>query len=111
MITRFHRCVGFRLLRLLRWQVELWCCPAGEIIPPHVHSQFDGRLVFLGGSMRWTLGDRVRDLSWSDFGKSWSVPVGTVHGARVLGRFGIFLNIERWSGEPTSAAEDFIATP
>lgn len=111
MITRFNRCLGFRLLRVLRWQVELWWCPAGEVIPTHVHSQFDGRLVFLGGSMRWAMDGRARNLSWSDVGRSWRVPAGVRHGAEVTGWFGLFLNIEAWSGQPTSAAVDFIPSP
>ena len=111
MITRFQRCLGVRLLRLGRWQVELWLCPRGEVIPPHTHQYFDGRLVFLAGSMLWTLAGQTREVGWRDVLRCWRVPAGTNHGATVTGRFGVFLNIEQWQGVPSSAATDFIPAP
>lgn len=110
MSVRFQNCRGWTLLRAWRWQVELWWCPRGECIPAHTHQQFDGRLVFLGGRMRWLLGHRSRLVTWRDVLRSWSVPAGAVHGAEVVGGFGLFLNIERWHGTPTSAAVDFVRT-
>lgn len=110
MISRFQRCIGLRLLRLGRWQVELWWCPRREVIPEHTHLQFDGMLVFLGGRMRWSMAGRERSVGWRDLLRAWRVPAGIPHAARVTGRFGLFLNIEHWSGDPTSAAIDFVQT-
>ncbi len=107
MIHRFQRCVGFRLLRLGRWQVELWLCPRGEVIPAHTHSYFDGRLIFLGGRMRWRMAGKTKEVGWFDVLRSWKVPAGVSHGATVTGWCGAFLNVERWAVEPTSAAIDF----
>lgn len=107
MITRFQRCLGIRLFRLGRWQAELWLCPRGQVIPPHTHRYFQGRLVFVAGRMEWTLEGRTRDVGWRDVLRSWPVPAGANHGAVVTGWFGVFLNIERWQGRPTSAATDF----
>lgn len=75
----------------------------------HWHQDFDGRLVFLGGRMRWRVGDRSKLVTWRDVGRHWPVAHGVVHGAEVVGAFGLFLNLERWTTEPTSAATDFHA--
>jgi hypothetical protein len=73
----------------------------------HWHADFSGRLVFLGGRMRWRVADRSRLLTWRDLGRNWRVDHHVLHGAEVIGRFGLFLNLERWTSEPTSAATDF----
>jgi len=105
-IQRRFGCTGLRIPLPGRWQAELWLAPRGCVIPPHVHPRIDSRLVFLGGGMRWWLGHRFVDLGWRDALKAWRVPAYQTHGAETTGPFGLFLNLERWMGPKTSAAEN-----
>lgn len=107
MISRFQRCVGFRLFRLFRWQLEIWCCPKGEVIPLHVHEHCDSRITHWVGNVEWMMGDKRRTLSINNIGWTRHVPAGAVHGAKVHS-FSIFTNLEKWTGRPSSAAEDFL---
>ena len=107
MISRFQRCVGFRLFRLFRWQLEIWCRPKGEVIPLHVHEHCDSRITHWVGNVEWMMGDKRRTLSINNIGWTRHVPAGAVHGAKVHS-FSIFTNLEKWTGRPSSAAEDFV---
>lgn len=110
MIRRRHnRCRGFRLWKWGNFQIELWFCPRGEHIEPHVHEHIDSKIIFLAGSMKGRIADRSGLVSWPrHMFSSWRVPKGVMHSARV-GAFCVFANLERWDGPPTSAAEDFTA--
>ncbi len=115
---RCFDCTGLRLPLPGPWQAELWWCPKGSVIPEHTHAAFDSRLVFLGGDMEWSLGNwgrgfygagvacRKKRLTWRNLFKTIRVGRFQPHGARTLGRFGLFLNLERWTGPKTSAAHD-----
>lgn len=106
MITRFQRCTGIRLFRLFRWQLEVWLCPAGEVIPSHSHAQFDSRIIHLFGTMRWIMGGKSKHVTSYHCGWSKPVPAGVKHAAIALS-FSVFANLERWTSNPTSAATDF----
>lgn len=56
--------------------------------------------------MVWTIGKAAKVLGWRNFGWNRKVPRNVVHGAKA-GKFGLFLNIEKWTTKPTSAALDF----
>lgn len=107
-IRRRFGCTGLRLRLWKRTQVELWYAPRGTVIPPHTHPHIVSRLTFLLGRMRWRAGDRESEFGVLDCGRTFAVPPDCVHGATTTGRFGLFLNFERWvPGVPmTSAAED-----
>jgi hypothetical protein len=64
--------------------------------------------VFLGGGMVWRMAGRVKWCGWREMGRLFQVPSGCQHGATTHGRFGLFLNLERWTGPKTSAAHDLI---
>lgn len=110
----FQRSRGWTLLRLGRWQVELWFCPRQEWIPRHVHPAIDSRIIFLAGRMafvKWVHGKvRAVHLTCRNIGKSFRIPHDCPHEALVMGRFGMFLVVERWrdGAVPTSAAQEFV---
>lgn len=103
MISRFQKCIGLTLWRWNRFQVELWFCPKGERIPDHCHSNIDSTIVHLFGSCFGHINNDFRTIL--GLPKSWNIPAGVVHGA-VVGGCWVFLNVERWNGNPTSAAKD-----
>lgn len=107
MILRFQNIFGVRLFRVGRFQAELWLCPRGEKIPEHAHDKMDSRITFLGGAMIFTRDKKSIPLDWRRIGRSFKVRAGQAHGAEVTGRFGLFLNLERWTTAPSSAATDF----
>lgn len=107
-MIRFQNCRGVRLFRLGSWQAEVWYCPAGEVIPPHHHEHIDSRIVYLAGQMIFVRDSAVKLMSrWRDRFKFLRVRPNQLHYAAVTGRFGLFLNLEHWTGKPTSAAVDF----
>jgi hypothetical protein len=105
-INRFQRCIGVTLFRFGSWQLEAWCCPAGEVIPPHAHHGFGSRIIHLLGTMHWTMGGKSKVVTTWRCGWSKPVPAGVSHSA-VAKSFSVFLNLERWQSKPTSASIDF----
>lgn len=59
--------------------------------------------------MNGGIASRYGRTGWYDFGRRFKIPAGTIHGAYIIGRFCLFLNWEKWTGKPTSAAVDFTA--
>ena len=111
LINRRFNCTGLRIPLPGPWQLELWWCPRGAVIPMHCHPNVESMLVFLAGKMRWRfqIGETSvieRVMTWSNFMKGYCVPPNADHGAEVTGRFGLFANLEYWSGPKTSAATD-----
>lgn len=106
MIERHNRCIGIKLFRWRRLLIEMWFCPKGEVIRPHIHSQVDVKIMPLYGWMLGKIGDRLGIVEPRDAGRCFEVPHGTVHSARMLS-FCIFAGVERWAGPMTSAALDF----
>lgn len=111
LIHRRFNCTGLRIPLPGAWQLELWWCPRGAVIPMHRHPHVESVLVFLGGEMLWNrewsdgkgLGRTFRA---RDFLRAFDVSSDCAHGAKVTGRFGLFANLERWTGPKTSAAID-----
>lgn len=118
MIERFGKATGLRVPLSKHWQVELWFCRRGTVVPPHVHEKIDSFIIYLFGRMRVTVGHTTREV----FGPVrrrestgrliWAtrfIPKMTRHCAEVIGSFALFLNIEHCHGERQSASRDFIA--
>ena len=100
-------CHGITLALPGPWQLEIWFCPRGSLISMHVHRHVESVLVFLGGRMWWSMGERRgRLFRWRDFGRAFRVGANVPHGAYTKGWFGLFANLERWHGPKTSAAID-----
>lgn len=106
-IHRHNRCIGVTVFRFGKTQLELWFCPGGEQIEPHFHQDIDSTLIMLGGELEGNINGRVGRTGWYDFLRRFHIPAGTVHSAKVTGWFCLFANLERWSGQPSSAAVDF----
>lgn len=84
----------------------------------HTHPNVVSRIFGLCGHMRWTVGDRTREINGCFRRRETNgrltlaamrVDTNMRHGATILGRLGIFLNLETWvNGKvPSSAANDF----
>lgn len=112
LIKRRFNCTGLRIPLNRSTQVELWFAPRGAVIPPHTHPHIVSRLMFLAGRMSWQRGNVCREFNWRDTFRHFLVPPDCVHGAVVLGWFGLFLNFERWlpGTDMTSAAVDLQLT-
>ena len=122
LINRRFNCTGLRIPLPGPWQLELWWCPRGAVIPMHRHPHVESVLVFLGGRMLWKRVEEYicqsmagpykfplessRRFGFGDVFRWFRVPANESHGATVIGRFGLFANLERWTGPKTSAAQD-----
>ena len=108
MIVKYGNIVGLRVFRFLKWQLEVYFCPSGSVIPPHIHRHCDSVITFLGGRMSWRMGDKGRLLDWRDIGWTKRIPAGCSHSGIVVGSFGLFSNLETWDCEPSSASTDLV---
>ena len=110
-------CRGLTLLLWGRWSAELWYCPRGYEIKPHLHPHEDIELVPVFG---WAAFHRcpakgvlpetavVTPRRWF---RRHTVPMGWVHWFTVGRRLPlVFINVARWREgvTPTSAATDFL---
>lgn len=108
MIHRHNRCWGISLFRWGKYQIEFWFCPKGETIEDHSHDKIDSKIVFLGGQMDGHIAYKHKLFSWRDVFRRFTIPRGTVHGAKVTGLCAMFANVETWPDKTiTSAASDF----
>lgn len=118
MIERKNRCVGLRFPLGKSHQAELWCCPKGEVIPPHQHRHIHSFIIALWGRQKWTVKETVRSVIGpfrrrESTGKltiaAQSIPAGVRHAATAI-TFSMFLNLERTT-RGVSAATDFVEVP
>jgi oxalate decarboxylase/phosphoglucose isomerase-like protein (cupin superfamily) len=119
MIERFGKAMGLRIPLGKNRQVELWYCPKGTRVPPHIHEHIDSFIVYLFGRMRVTVEHTTREVCGpvrrreSTGRLVWAtryIPKGVRHCAEVVGKRAIFLNFERCHlGRNVSAAKDFVA--
>lgn len=104
-------CHGLTLWRGRRTLIELWVCPTNFSVGEHTHEKFDGHITLLVGQV--VLCKRVEgaERSTRRMFKSHSIPAGTPHWFRPSTPRAwlptVFINVERWRTEPTSAAVDF----
>ena len=108
MIHRHDKCIGITLWRRKRKSLELWFCPSGAIILPHIHEHIDSVIIMLAGGMWGRIGLRSRYVGWRDIFRRFPVPRRMVHSA-VINHFCLFANWESWdTDDVTSASEDFV---
>jgi hypothetical protein len=62
MIERFGKAMGLRIPLGKNRQVELWYCPKGTKVPPHIHEHIDSFIVYLFGRMRVTVEHTTREV-------------------------------------------------
>lgn len=109
MIERHGKCIGIKLFRWGRRQLELWFCPGGEVIGNHVHKNINVDMMILGGRMFGKIGSRSGPVGWDDLFRVFRIPAGVEHDAVITGKFCLFLSFETWEvDEVTSAAIDFV---
>ena len=114
MLTKFQRCRGLRLFRWGRFQIELWYCPAKELIPWHCHPNIKSTYVHLRGTVNWhkkfedSILSKEKLLTNRNFGFTYTLTENVYHAAYTFTPL-LFLNIERWACTPSSAAIDFKA--
>jgi len=114
LVNRYESCVGLSLPAIGRYKIEFWYAPAGYEIRPHTHPNVDIELMFLLGNKvmfyRRPVGRLLPDMfraMWYHIGRVFSVRAGDEHYFKVSEWPLIFMNIEKWHCEPTSAATDF----
>lgn len=109
------RCKGVRIHFGSR-QIEMWACPRGTHIEPHIHKTINSRIIQLWGSALWSVGGKYRTVfgplrKRMSNGKlamaTASIPAGVRHSAFTFS-FCVFLNIERCLADPVSASQDFV---
>ncbi len=120
-VERFGKARGLRIPFWKGRQVELWFCPRGTKIPPHIHRHIDSFIVYLIGRMRVTVESTTREVCGpvrrreSTGRLTWAVryiPAGVRHCAEVVGGCAVFLNFERCHARHfQSAARDFVPVP
>ena len=103
-----------------RFQVEMFCCPPGLVIPAHTHPRVDTIEVNVAGPLRLQVNGVpiYGDLSdervvRASRGKGIRIDHDDAHGtAEPVGKSGaIFLSIQRWVGEPDSVVTDYKGAP
>jgi len=104
-VIRHNGCRGFKIWKWGKIQIELWLVPKHEYIEPHVHQTVESMIMLIFGTMVGRIDETAGTVK--PFHR-YSVPAGVIHSARAQS-FCAFINIERWHGEPTSAADDFTA--
>lgn len=105
MILRHGRCLGLRLFRLGRKQLEVWFAPKDERIESHVHRNMDSKIVLLVGRVWGTNGSKTGRVHAFT---SYLISAGTPHSAYTLTACA-FLNFETWMEQKaiSSACIDF----
>ena len=106
-LIKFNGVTGMRLLRIGRYQVELWWCPKGVKIPYHVHNLCDSWIIHLFGKTLWSMMDRCKIVTLPGWNRV--IPAGVPHALQAL-TFCAFLNVETWTSIPSSASVDFHLT-
>jgi len=110
LFNRYKKCFGVTLWRWNRTQVELWICPPNHSVGKHYHTDIDGRLMFLCGNVNLCgvceglLKKKSAKFKWHN------VPAMMVHWFEPLDSKWIptvFINVEKWHSNPTSAAINF----
>lgn len=112
-IFRHGPCWVFRLWKGRRHTIELVYAPAGYEIEKHSHPNQNISLCFLFGKARFSRLSNISglveaDVVWpKNMFKTFNIAWFHTHWFSVSNSPLLFINLERWFIEPTSAAEDF----
>lgn len=111
-VVRIDSFTGITMFRQPPYQVQLWVCDPGSIIPEHSHPGVDVIQVYVWGQVHLTCnGTPVIDESIMDeddgvsraYGATIRIKPGETHGARVGPMGGSFMTIQKWlDGPPRS---------
>jgi quercetin dioxygenase-like cupin family protein len=109
-LHRHKDCRGITLLRHGRINIELWYVPAGQNIEPHSHKNFSSSIfILLGKGLSCKIKEGVVKKT-NEVRRLFSFSRDTVHWFESESKRipTIFINVEKWNGEPTSACKDFV---
>jgi hypothetical protein len=99
-----YNCIGYRLIRIFKIQLELWICPPHSCIKPHIHPDLDSYVMHIWGRSFVRRKTSMKILPFFSFFRIYKIPRNVVHSSSNFNNWFIFLNIERWYSKPTSAA-------
>jgi len=108
-------CIGIKLLKLGRFQVELWMCPPSAHIPLHCHPNVDSIIIHIFGRAKFEKISNITNklkfifIPWFDGFKAYKIPHNTYHGAEINNNNWMwFINIENWKNKTsiTSTSKD-----
>ena len=109
LVNRKFGCFGVKLFKLGRIQAELWFCPSSSYIQPHKHPNIDSIFIHLLGKAEIQRDYQAKKLPWFTWFEHHRIASNQIHSAIVpRGSIFIFLNIEKWSCEPSSASKDIV---
>jgi len=109
MVIRYEKCVGIRLWKIGRHTAELWAIPPNYAITPHRHDDEDIHLVYVHGKSIFSKieNNQIRNGRPNKCGQMFHIPSGTLHWFQTTTTWLVFINIAKWSKEPTSTNENF----
>ena len=117
MLRRYEQCLVFSLPAIGSWKIEFVYAPAGYSIREHTHNGLNIKLIplFCHNVMfyRRKKGELFGERFYAWFrhiGRVFTINSGDAHYFDVSKWPLIFMNIEHWLVQPTSAAEDLQLT-
>jgi hypothetical protein len=102
---RRYNCKGLRLLKLGKFQLELWLCPPWSFIPPHIHTGFDSYIIHIWGRIEAMKEYRNKVLPLFTFFSRFKIAANQTHGFNGRNSWFIFLNLEHWKTIPSTTAD------
>jgi hypothetical protein len=115
-VRRIGAFTGLTLVRSGQFQAQLWICDPQSEIPDHSHPKIDTIQIYVSGDLQLRLnGKNVMEEPVLEFpegrcshnGRWIRVRPNDTHGATIGPRGAAFINVQQWSGEPTSAELDW----
>lgn len=109
----FLKCHGYKILRVGKFQLEIWICPLNTRVELHKHPNEHTWLWFVKGQntvifKKDGLAYREHMLQFPKvLKKLFYLSPTQYHGFQVGNRTLVFLNFQRWLVKPTSACKDF----
>lgn len=107
MITRYDKCWVIRLFKWNKLTIELVYAPRNYSIVEHNHPNINIEICPIFGVASFYRGNRTAEIMPWSIGKHFTVAAGVNHYFTTYDCPLIFMNIERWLTEPTSATKDF----
>jgi hypothetical protein len=112
MVNRYERAVGLTLFKFGKYQAEIWFVPSNYKIPEHYHADFDSKLLILFGHniLLHRNKESLMIKWWKHIGRAFAIKAMDIHSFDASKFPLIFINLEVWKQQPTSACKDFVKT-
>ncbi len=113
-IQRFEGCVGIRLFRTRKFNVELWYIPPRFRIKEHYHPNMDIEILYLWGDTTFYRNDNKKkeylafNTTWRNMFKLFTIKHYHSHYLCNFSKPLIFINFSKWirNSKPQSASID-----